>query len=327
MMGVTNKSKSNKKARNKTIKRTSMTRATPFPIDVVYTWKGEDVSNDRRLGYNHELQYSLRSVHFFAPWVNKIFILMNSAKQPSWIKDNSKIIIVEHSETFPSEKYLPNTNSNAIETTIANIPGLSNHYIYFNDDIFLGRRVKYTDFFTTDGKALIDDYSIHTRNIVRGVGENKLLFDVPKSADKLYKHIPISLIKNLVLDFNNTYSDYIDWIRMTKKRKDKGYDICEKNNLLSPCQQIHYPIAEFMYLHKKAKLVNNENNTLFYLSSANDNFSERLNDIINRRPKFFCINDVETDPAKRKIVASQMLSFLKNISQIRRILKNKDTPN
>ena len=311
MMGVTNKSKSNKKPRNKTIKRTSMTRATPFPIDVVYTWKGEDVSNDRRLGYNHELQYSLRSVHFFAPWVNKIFILMNSAKQPSWIKDNSKIIIVEHSETFPSADYLPNTNSNAIETTIANIPGLSNHYIYFNDDIFLGRRVKYTDFFTTDGKALIDDYSIHTRNIVRGVGENKLLFDVPKSADKLYKHIPISLIKNLVLDFNNTYSDYIDWIRMTKKRKDKGYDICEKNNLLSPCQQIHYPIAEFMYLHKKAKLVNNENNTLFYLSSANDNFSERLNDIINRRPKFFCINDVETDPAKRKIVASQMLSFFK----------------
>jgi len=310
-MGVTNKSKSNKKPRNKTIKRTSMTRATPFPIDVVYTWKGEDVSNDRRLGYNHELQYSLRSVHFFAPWVNKIFILMNSAKQPSWIKDNSKIIIVEHSETFPLEKYLPNTNSNAIETTIANIPGLSNHYIYFNDDIFLGRRVKYTDFFTTDGKALIDDYSIHTRNIVRGVGENKLLFDVPKSADKLYKHIPISLIKNLVLDLNNTYSDYIDWIRMTKKRKDKGYDICEKNNLLSPCQQIHYPIAEFMYLHKKAKLVNNENNTLFYLSSANDNFSERLNDIINRRPKFFCINDVETDPAKRKIVASQMLSFFK----------------
>lgn len=311
MMGVTNKSKSNKKARNKTIKRISMTRASPFPIDVVYTWKGENASNDRRLGYNHELQYSLRSVHFFAPWVNKIFILMNSAKQPSWIKDNSKIIIVEHSETFPSEKYLPNTNSNAIETTIANIPGLSNHYIYFNDDIFLGRRVKYTDFFTTDGKALIDDYSIHTRNIVRGVGENKLLFDVPKSADKLYKHIPISLIKNLVLDFNNTYSDYIDWIRMTKKRKDKGYDICEKNNLLSPCQQIHYPIAEFMYLHKKAKLVNNENNTLFYLSSANDNFSERLNDIINRRPKFFCINDVETDPVKRKIIASQMLSFFK----------------
>ena len=311
MVGIINKSKSNKKTHNKTIKRNMSPRATPFPIDVVYTWKGENASNDRRLGYNHELQYSLRSVHFFAPWVNKIFILMNNAKQPSWIKDNSKIIIVEHSETFPSEKYLPNTNSNAIETTIANIKGLSNHYIYFNDDIFLGRKVKYTDFFTSDGKALIDDYTLQTRNIVKEDGEQKLKFELPESADKLYKHIPISLIKNLVLDFNKTYSDYVDWIRMTKKRKDKGYDICEKNNLLSPCQQIHYPIAEFMYLHKKAKIFDNENTSSVYVSSAIDDFSEKLDDIASRRPKFFCINDVEPDPGKRKVIASQMLRFFK----------------
>ena len=310
MVGIINKSKSNKKARNKSIKRTTLSRAAPFPIDVVYTWKGEETSNDRRLAYNHELKYSLRSVHFFAPWIRKIFILMNNANQPSWIKDNSKITIVEHSDTFPSDEYLPNTNSNAIETTIANIKGLSNHYIYFNDDIFLGRKVKYTDFFTTDGKALIDDYTAHTRDIVKD-GKNELKFELPKSADKLYKHIPISLIKILVLDFNKTYSDFIHWIRMTKKRNDKGYDICEKNNLLSPCQQIHYPIAEFMYLHKKAKLVDNENTDSVYVSSGTDDFSEKLDDIIARRPKFFCINDVEPDPAKRKVIASQMLRFFK----------------
>ena len=174
MVDIINKSKSNKRTRNKTIKRGT----TPFPIDVVYTWKGEAVSNDRRLGYNHELQYSLRSVHLFAPWVNKIYILMNKSKQPSWIKKNSKIIIVDHSETFPSDKYLPNTNSNAIETTIANIKGLSNHYIYFNDDIFLGRKVKYTDFFTNDGKALIDDYTRYTRNIVKKTGEQKFYSNI-----------------------------------------------------------------------------------------------------------------------------------------------------
>ena len=236
---------------------------------------------------------------------------MNKSKQPSWIKKNSKIIIVDHSETFPSDKYLPNTNSNAIETTIANIKGLSNHYIYFNDDIFLGRKVKYTDFFTNDGKALIDDYTRYTRNIVKKTGEQKLKFELPKSTDKLYKHIPISLIKNLVLDFNDIYSDYVNWIRMTKKRKDKGYDICEKNNLLSPCQQIHYPIAEFMYLHKKAKLIDNENTASVYVSSASDidEFSEKLDNIITRRPKFFCINDAESEPVKRKVIASLMLSF------------------
>ena len=111
----------------------------PFPIDVVYTWKGEEVTNDIRSSYNHELKYSLRSIDLYAPWVNKIYILTDYPKKyPSWIKnDNSKIIMVDTTETFPDQTYLPNSNSNAIESTISNIKQLSEHYIYFCDDIFL----------------------------------------------------------------------------------------------------------------------------------------------------------------------------------------------
>jgi hypothetical protein len=312
MKYIANKSKKNRnKAKNKTLKRRA-SKKSPFPIDVVYTWKGEEMSNNRRLAYNYELKYSLRSIYFFAPWVNKIYILMNNFKQPSWIKNNDKIVIVEHKDTFPSSKYLPNTNSNAIETTIANIKGLSNHYIYFNDDIFLGKKVKYTDFFTPDGKAKIDDYVLNLRNVVKDGGEHKLNFGIPQNADKLYKHIPISQIKDSVLEFNKTYADYVDWIRMTKKRNDRGFDICEKNNLNSPCQQIHYPIAKFMYLQDKAKLVNNENNVnklFYYVPSIDPTFAKKLNKIFTIRPKFFCINDVETDPKKRKIVSKEMLEF------------------
>jgi len=311
MKYISNKSRKirnkNREIKNKTIKN-SISKSTPFPIDIIYTWKGENTSNNIRLGYNNELKYSLRSIYFFASWVNKIFILMNKHKQPSWIKNNDKIIIVDHSDSFPSEKYLPNTNSNAIETTIANIKELSNHYIYFNDDIFLGRKVKYTDFFTPDGKAIIDDYSLNVKNIVKTGYENKLNFDIPQNSDKLHKHVPITQIKELVLKFNKKYPEYIDWIRMTKKRKDKGYDVCENNNLNSPCQQIHYPIANFMYLHKKAKLINNDNNNI-YLPSIDPNFTQKLNKILKTRPKFFCINDVETDPVRRKFVAAKMLKF------------------
>ena len=120
----TSKMKTSKmKSRNTSVKNKD-TQNPPFPIDVVYTWKGENESNDMRLRYNNELKYSLRSLELFAPWINKIFILMNNYNPPSWIKDNDKIIIVEHSQTFPSMDYLPNTNSNAIETTICNIKGL-----------------------------------------------------------------------------------------------------------------------------------------------------------------------------------------------------------
>ena len=54
----------------------------PFPIDIVYTWAGEhNDTNDARISNNNELKYSLRSVMKYAPWVNKIYILMNPPKQ------------------------------------------------------------------------------------------------------------------------------------------------------------------------------------------------------------------------------------------------------
>ena len=72
MDSISKTKKTNKKINNKTRKQKRIS-APPFPIDVVYTWKGEDKSNDIRLGYNHELKYSLRSVDLYAPWVNKIY--------------------------------------------------------------------------------------------------------------------------------------------------------------------------------------------------------------------------------------------------------------
>ena len=130
----------------------------PFPIDIVYTWAGEDMSDDIRLSNNNELKYSIRSVYKYAPWINRIYILMNPPKKvPSWFNNKySKLItIVDHKDTFPNNSIMPNTNSNAIETTLHNISGLSEHFIYFNDDFFLGDYVKYTDFFTSTGKPIV----------------------------------------------------------------------------------------------------------------------------------------------------------------------------
>lgn len=287
----------------------------PFPIDVVYTWSGEKTSNDIRLGYNYELKYSLRSIYYFAPWVNKIYILMNNPKRtPSWIKkDNNKIIIVNHLETFPSTKYLPNTNSNAIETTIPNIEGLSEHFIYLNDDIFLGRKSKYTDFFTHDGKAYVNHNAIYTTSPYNksddfNSNSKSINLEMPPNNGRMYEHIPIPRLKSLNLAFNKKYETYIDWIRKTKKRNKEGWDICYKNNLQSPCQQIHYPIAKFMYSKGKAEL-SNENYRTYYISNYGDHLREKLDNIKKLRPLFYCINDTETDPNRRKRIPKQMLEF------------------
>ena len=85
------------------------TEPPPFPIDVVYTWKGEETTDNIRTSYNYELQYSLRSIDLYAPWVNNIYILTDYPKKcPSWIKaDNKKIILIETTDTFPHPNYLP----------------------------------------------------------------------------------------------------------------------------------------------------------------------------------------------------------------------------
>ena len=291
---------------------TNKDESPPFPIDVVYTWKGEEVTNDIRSSYNHELQYSLRSIDLYAPWVNKIYILTDYPKTyPSWIKnDTNKIVMIDTTETFPHPSYLPNSNSNAIESTIVNINGLSEHYIYFCDDIFLGKKTKYTDFFTYDGKAIVDKYVLETSPILINENNNINNIKYPPSTGRMYKHIPIPQVKSSVQEFYEEYSDYIHWVRMTKNRKNKGFDVCQSNGLNTPCQQIHYPICKYMYAQNKAILIDNDDpkRAIFARNNYN-NLIYALNRIVVIKPMFFCINDDQIDVSKREEATNIVLQF------------------
>jgi hypothetical protein len=276
----------------------------PFPIDVVYTWAGEKSTNDPRNSFNNELKYSLRSVYHYAPWINNIYILMNTYKQPSWMKPNDKIFFVEIKDTFPSNEYLPNTNSNAIETTICNIPNLSEHYIYFCDDIFIGKPIKYTHFFTPDGKAKISTDALKTKKTLKHNSTMHIRF--PPNNHLMYEHVPIPCIKSVALEFNNKYSGFIHWVRSTKNRMDDGFGLCEQNKLNAPCQQIHYPLAKYTYSKNKAILVKVKQNYV-----GGNNYIEALPDLATNKPFLFCINDdiPKKEYEKRKGFKEHTLKF------------------
>lgn len=92
------------------------------------------------------LKYWFRAVEKYAPWVNKIYFV-TWGHIPSWLNtNNDKLIVVNHKDFIP-KKYLPTFNSNAIELNIHRIKGLSEQFVYFNDDMFLNAPVKTTDFF------------------------------------------------------------------------------------------------------------------------------------------------------------------------------------
>lgn len=143
-------------------------------IDLVYLWvNGNDpvwqtkrnavigktetdsaVNCDGRYADNDELRYSLRSVEEYDPWIRKIFIVTDN-QVPDWLDtSNPKIQIVDHRDIMPAE-CLPCFNSSVIEHFICRIPGLSERFIYANDDMYFNRPVTPLTFFASDGLPII----------------------------------------------------------------------------------------------------------------------------------------------------------------------------
>ena len=112
-----------------------------------YSQKKADYSSDvNRFRDFDNLQYWFRAVEKFAPWVNNIYFI-TWGHLPKWLNVNApKLRIINHRDYMP-EEYLPTFNSNAIELNLHRIPELSEHFVLFNDDMFLLDYVEPEDFF------------------------------------------------------------------------------------------------------------------------------------------------------------------------------------
>lgn len=138
-----------------------------FPIDFVVTWVDEndpvwlaqkkqllekcgasvrsDNGTDRFRDWNL-FHYWFRSVEKNAPWVRRVY-LVTCGHIPSWLNTYSKkLVVVKHDEFIP-KKYLPTFSSIPIELNLHRIQDLSEHFVYFNDDMFLAAPITPEDFF------------------------------------------------------------------------------------------------------------------------------------------------------------------------------------
>lgn len=145
------------------------------PIDVVYTWvdgadpawrqdfqewlardrpdrRGEDATHPSRYASHDELRYSLRSLWLNAGWVRRIYVV-TADQRPPWLVEDERLRIVSHREIFPADA-LPTFNSHAIEARLHHIDGLAENFVYFNDDVMVGRPVPPSAFVTANGLSL-----------------------------------------------------------------------------------------------------------------------------------------------------------------------------
>lgn len=82
------------------------------------------------------LPYWFRSIEKFAPWVHRVYFV-TAGTVPSWLNENCpKLKVIRHEDFIPV-KYLPTFNSHTIEWNLYRIEGLSERFVYFNDDIYL----------------------------------------------------------------------------------------------------------------------------------------------------------------------------------------------
>ena len=119
-------------------------------------------TNSTRFNQVDELSIAVKSIFKFAPFVRNIYILTDN-QTPKIIKQSEqwkksfqdRIKLVDHKEVFSNYlDVLPTFNSSTIETMLQYIDGLSEHFIYFNDDMFLIKPTKVEDWFF-NGKPVI----------------------------------------------------------------------------------------------------------------------------------------------------------------------------
>ena len=182
-------------------------------IDLVYLWCDGNDANftwqkqermqqcgihpegalDCRFVQIDELKYSLRSVTLFMPWIHHIYIVTNN-QVPRWLKQHNKITIVDHSEILP-ETALPCFNSEALECCLHKIPNLTEHFIYANDDLFVGRKLKPSFFFDEKQRPIV-------RMMRARPGNNLHWSNLLSAHDYITQHYGVSFPRNYMPHHN-----------------------------------------------------------------------------------------------------------------------------
>ena len=150
------------------------------PVDMVITWvdmqdpvwrkkyiatTGKQ-PNWKRFKDSGELELSLFTISKYMPWIRTIYVITDG-QQPDYISDYPKVKIVDHKEILSKECTKPTFNSNVIESHMHRIPGLSEVFLWGNDDFMVGKPIKKSDWFR-NGSPLV---TLTTRKIkypVRG---------------------------------------------------------------------------------------------------------------------------------------------------------------
>lgn len=316
-------------------------------IDVVYSWidgnnehvQGEirkwreienpigEASSNNRFKTMDELKYSLRSIYEYAPWVRNIYIITSFHMIPEWFDEEEGkrhgVFFIDDSKLLET---VPVFNSLAKEAVKHKIPGLSERYLYFNDDLFFGKDVTLDDFMFPDGKAKMflepagfvpksepdnqEDYFarglLYTRHILLSLVDRGSLHLNSQMIRDCYENMQV---KKHTPDLHFVSEDRAKWrmipdiMRRTANGRFRHIDQLYDNTLFDN----YWKLA-------RGKALPSDIRYAYLYISGNYN-KERLvyEHIIRERPEVFCVNDgIKEDTMAARYSSRKLVEFLEN---------------
>lgn len=299
-----------------------------FPVDVIYTWvDGDDpawnAARDERLAQvtgtaktsassggvrftsRDELRYSMRSVHLFAPWVRHVH-LVTAGQVPEWLDtSHEQVSVVDHRDILPPDA-LPTFNSQAIETALHHVPGLTEQFLYLNDDVFLARPVGPEAFFTAAGQP----FAFLSPNLVgltgdpeaapylRAAWNNRRLVEDDFGATLTHRiaHAPHPHRRSLLEEVGERYPDDLARTARTPFRSDTDV------SLLSSLAQ-HYGLATGGAVASSPKGSR-------FVSLGSPGLKRQLGSLLERRQDFFCVGESHSSALPAETANELLADFL-----------------
>jgi hypothetical protein len=298
-----------------------------FDIDLVFSWVdgsdpefrarraaqmsevavGEGDDAEARIRQIDELKYALRSVNMFAPWIRRIFIATDSVPPP-WLAEHPMITIVRAEDHFSDTAALPTYNSHAVESQLHHIPELSEHFLYSNDDMFFGRPLKATMFFSPGGVTRFIEaktrIGLGANNSTRSGFENaarvnrQLLFDrFGQVITRHLEHTAVPLRKSVLLEMEQEFPQ--EFTRTQASAFRSGTDISVTNSFF------HY------YALMTGRAVQQEKAKVRYVDTTTHAGLALLPELRKQRGyDFFCLNDGSCPDVSAAARAERVVNFL-----------------
>lgn len=301
-----------------------------FDVDVVYTWVNDkdpewiqkkqknanypvtcmSAADQARFEDHNELYYSVLSIKKFMPWVRNIYIITDN-QIPAWLVEYNNIFIIDHRDIIDS-KYLPTFNSHVIEAHLHKIKGLSENFIYFNDDVMAAKPLNKKHFFRKNNISSLFVSRKRLKDMVLKGYMTPTLYASLNSKEILKKIFNTEIDSPLVHTYVPLKKSIFEEVWANHQSEIEDF-LVNKFRSTNDLNMATFLVPWYMYLSQKAVITPE---ICYYFNIRSNHAITQYRKLLNAKrnkvsPHSFCVNDFNSEKQQLIDYQEQLEAMLK----------------